>query len=167
MTKIKIINPFHLFQFAVFILLIGVAIYPKDAVSKPPFIGMLQVRMQIKDIPVTLIGIISSFKNKQTCKKTTNGFIQAFTKDIKRNARNNLLGKVDAVFCAQDAPPKSIWDALIHKDSFSHFVLEIKNNMRLMIIINDIRMEEAYCEVLLNQFVIGRGVQGKCITPSN
>ncbi len=150
----------------IFVTLIGTAIPLKDAVSNPPFIGMLQVRMQIKDMPVTLIGIISSFQNKQTCKKTTDGFIQAFTKDIKRNARENLLGKVDAVFCAQDPPPKSIWDALIYKNSFSHFVLEIKNNMRLMIIINDIRMEEAYCEVLLNQFVIGRGVNGRCISPS-
>ncbi len=158
MTKI-----FYKTSLIIFVILIGTTIPLKDAVSEPPFIGMLQVRMQIKDRPVTLIGIISSFQNKQTCKKTTYSFAQSF---IEGNAKANIPGKVDAVFCAKEAPPKSIWDALIYNNSFSHYVLEIKSNMRLMIIINDFQIEEAFCEVLLNQFVIGRGVEGRCISPS-
>jgi hypothetical protein len=166
MMKVKTVNPLLLFKSAVIVILIWAVIYPKDAFSKPPFIGMLQARMQIQDTSITLIGIISSFKKKQACKNTTNGFVQALIKDIKRNAKEGLSGKVDAVFCAQDAPQKSIWDALIYKNSFSHFVLEVENNMRLMIISNDIRMEEGYCELLLNQFVTGRGAKGRCIFPT-
>ena len=147
----------------IFIILIGTIIPQKDGVSQSSFVGMTQFRMQIEESNVTLIGIVATFKDEQTCKETIRGFTHSF---IEGNARANVTGKVDAILCANDTPPNTVWDALMYENSFSHYVLEIGGSGRIMIIEDNIRREKSLCEVFLNQMLIGKKVKGQCLPPS-
>jgi hypothetical protein len=145
------------------IFIVALIILPTKAMSQPSFVGMIQFQVQIKEMNTTLIALISSFKKKSNCETTVHGFIRSF---IQGNNKVNIRGKVDGVLCAREAPPNSGWQKLLYENSFNHYVFELEKNLRMMIVMDETRMERHYCQLLLNQFVIGKKVSGRCLAPS-
>lgn len=165
MMLIRAPNPIRLVKSAVFILSIMLPCYPTVAESQSAFVGMTQFRLQIEENTLTLIGLIASFNDKQSCKETVKGFAQSF---IDGNAGLNVIGKIDAINCAYDAPPNTVWHELMYGNSFSHYVLQIESSAFLMIIAPHFSVEDSFCQILLNQVVTGRNtdISAQCLTPT-